>query len=244
MNNKIKYIIQSFFLLILLTGCTIKADIVVNYDGSVVESVKVLSYNDLFGKNNENLKHVVDTKINQNKTILEYKNYSYDYEYGKELSGAKVYKNYNSICNYFGNSAFNQYVYKYMECTENDYYYEIKNATEYIPYCIECGDWPALDDVELRISLPASAEEQNADEVDKTTYIWKYDKDTRNKNFYLKINKNSLKESEEKYNKTKKIKKAGKRIIIIAIIVIVIFGIFTIYKLLKKKYNENSFDYE
>ena len=243
MNNKIKYIIQSFFLLILLTGCTIKADIVVNYDGSVVESVKVLSYNDLFGKNNENLKHVVDTKINQNKTILEYKNYSYDYEYGKELSGAKVYKNYNSICNYFGNSAFNQYVYKYMECTENDYYYEIKNATEYIPYCIECGDWPALDDVELRISLPVAAEEQNADEIDGNTYVWKYDENTKDKNFYLKISKSSLKQNEEEYIREQKNKKTLKKTIVFGIVGIVVIIVVATGTILYKKYKKNNFDY-
>ena len=35
-------------------------------------------------------------------------------------------KTYDNVCDYFGNSAFNQYVYKYMDCTETDDYYEIK----------------------------------------------------------------------------------------------------------------------
>lgn len=227
----------------ILSGCTVNSDIVVNYDGSVSENVKILSYSDIFGKNNENLKNIVDTKINQNKQILDYKNYKYDYEEGIELSGVRIYKNYDNICSYFGNSAFNQYVYEYMECTENDYYYEIKNATKYIPYCIECGEWPALDEVEYKISLPISAEEQNADEINGNTYIWKYNKDTKDKNFYLKINKNSLKQYEEQYAKEQKTKKTIKKITILGVIASIIIIVVIIGSILYKKYKKNNFDY-
>ena len=176
--------------------------------------------------------------------VMNFKKYSYSYENGKNLSGAKVYKNYDNICSYFGNSAFNQYVYKYISCKEDNYYIEVQNATPYIPYCSQCAEWPELGDVELRIQLPISAEEQNADDIDGTTYIWKYDKNTKDKNFYLKINKSSLKENEEEYIKKEKMLKNIKKIAIIIVIALVVFGIFAIYKFLKKKYDENSFDYE
>lgn len=230
--------------ILLLTGCTVKSNITINNNGETTEEVYLLNKTENLTSEKYSFEKLMDMMVKPYKKVLEFKQYSYTYEKGKKISGVKVYKTYKNICSYFNSSAMTQYVYKYMSCTENDYYFEIKNATPYIPYCDECSDWPELGNVELRITLPISAEEQNADEVDETTYIWKYDKDTRDKNFYLKINKNSLKESEEKYNKTKKVKKAGKRIIIIVIISLVIFGIFTIYKLLKKKYNENSFDYE
>lgn len=243
MNKKIKYMLIIVCIL-LLTGCTVKSNINLDNNGETTEEVYLLNQTENLTSEKYSFEKLMDMMVSPYKQVLDFKAYSYTYEKGKKLSGVKVYKSYKNICDYFNNSALNQYVYKYISCTENDYYYEVKNATEYIPYCSQCAEWPELDNVELRITLPISAEEQNADEVDETTYIWKYDKDTKDKNFYLKINKNSLKESEEKYNKTKKVKKAGKRIIIIAIIVLVIFGIFTIYKLLKKKYNENSFDYE
>ena len=70
--------------------------------------------------------------------------------------------------------------------------------------CSDCSDWPALDDVILSITLPVSAEEQNADEIDGKTYIWKYDKNTNDKNFYLKVSKSALKQNETEYIKHQK----------------------------------------
>lgn len=242
--KNVKFLLLAFCAILILTGCDVKSDIEINYDGRVNEEVSVLENSKIFGSDYNGRKQIINSVLKKYEKVLSFKNYSYDYVISDNLSGAKIYKNYNNICSYFKSSAFNQYVYKYIECKENDYYYEIKNSTKYIEYCGDCNDWPALDNITLAIKLPVSAEEQNADEVNETTYIWRYNKDTKDKNFYLKINKNSLKESKEIYNKTKKAKKAGKRIIIIAIIALVIFGIFTIYKLLKKKYNENSFDYE
>lgn len=241
--KKIKYILIVFCIL-LLTGCTVKSNITVNYDGKVSEEVYLLNTNETFESDRYSFEKVVDMMIKPYQNVINFKKYSYNYEKGSNLSGAKIYKDYDNLCSYFSNSAFNQYVYKYISCKENNYYIEIQNATPYIPYCSQCAEWPELDDVELKIKLPISAEEQNADEVDKTTYIWRYDKDTKDKNFYLKINKNSLKESEEKYKKKKNIEKFAKRILTIIVIGLVIFAIFVIYKFLKKKYNENSFDYE
>ena len=155
----------------------------------------------------------------------------------------ELYKNYDNICKYFGNSAFNQYVYKYMDCIENEYYYEIKNATDYIPYCSDCSDWPALDDVTLSINLPIQAEEQNADEINGTTYIWNYDKNTKDKDFYLKISKSALKKNEEDYLKAQERKQTMKKLIILGVIVCVIIIIGVIGIVLYKKYKKNKLDY-
>lgn len=241
--KKIKYLLIIVCIL-LLTGCTVKSNITVNYDGKVSEEVYLLNKNKMFESDRYSFKEVIDMMVKPYQDVINLKKYSYSYENGKNLSGAKVYKNYDNICSYFGNSAFNQYVYKYISCKEDNYYIEVQNATPYIPYCSQCAEWPELGDVELRIKLPISAEEQNADDIDGTTYIWKYDKNTKDKNFYLKINKSSLKENEEEYIKKEKMLKNIKKIAIIIVIALVVFGIFAIYKFLKKKYDENSFDYE
>lgn len=241
--NRLKNIILIICIMFILSGCTIRSNITLNYDGTVDENVSVLASTKVFESNTYSKEQIIDGVIEDYQSILEFKNYSYDYVLGNDLSGSKLYKKYDDICQYFGNSAFNQYVYKYMECTDNDYYYEIKNATEYIPYCSDCSDWPALDDVTLSITLPIPAEEQNADEIDGNTYIWKYDKDTENKNFYLKINKSSLEAYEKEYIEEQESKKVIKRVIVIAIIVIIILIIGIVGTILYKKRKKNSIDY-
>lgn len=235
-----KKVIICIIFLIILSGCTIKDNVIVNYNGSVKEEVHVLQKNDIIGNN---LKSMVDNKISQNKLVLDYKKYNYNYEKGSELSGAVIYKNYDNICSYFENSAFNQYVYKYMDCNLNNGYYEIKNDTEYIPYCPECSDWPALEKITYKISLPIPAEEQNADEINGNTYTWNYDKDTTNKNFYLKISKSKLEDYKSNYIKNKKQKENNKKYIIIGIGIAVLFVILIGSIALYIRHKRNSIDY-
>ena len=235
-------ILLLLLLFVCLTGCTIRDDITVNYDGKVIESVEVLQNNSII--DNQSLENIVDNKIKNYSTILEHKNYEYEIVRHDSYSGARVYKTYDNICDYFGNSAFNQYVYKYMDCTETDEYYEITNATEHIAFCDQCSNWPSLDDVEFKITLPISATDQNADESTDNTYIWKYDKDTSNdKKFYLKISKSKLKEAEKKYNEEQERKERIKRIIMISIVAIVLIVIVSMSFYLYKKYKNNKIDY-
>ena len=96
----------------------------------------------------------------------------------------------------------------------------------------------------MKIKLPVSATEQNADEVDGNTYIWKYDENTKDKNFYLKISKSALEESKKNYIKNQEIKKNRSKIINIGIIVGVILLIACVIFVFYKKYKKNNFDYE
>ena len=230
--------------ILLLTGCTVKSNITLNNNGETTEEVYLLNKTENLTSEKYSFEKLIDLMVKPYKNVLDLKQYSYTYEKGKELSGVKVYKNYDNLCSYFGNSALNQYVYKYMSCTENDYYYEIKNATEYIPYCAQCAEWPELGDVEFKIKLPISATEQNADEVVGNTYIWKYDKNTKDKNFYLKISKSALNESKKNYIKNQEMKKNRSKVIIIGIIIGVISLVVCTIIIFYKKYKKNSFDYE
>lgn len=239
MKNKIFLILILF---VCLTGCTIKDNVTINYDGTVNETVDVLQKNSIIG--NQNLEELVKTKTKNYELVLKYKNYEYKTVKYDSFSGAQISKKYKNICDYFGNSAFNQYVYKYMDCSENDYYYEIKNATDYIPYCEQCSDWPALSNVEFKITLPVSAEEQNADKIDGNTYIWKYNTTTQNdKSFYLKISKNALKQYEKEYIKLQKEKNQRKKIIFVSVAIVLVVIVFFAGIILYKKYKKNKLDY-
>lgn len=235
-----KKIIIFIIALLILSGCTIKSNISVNYDGSVKEEVYLLSSNESL---ENDYKKIVDNKITSYKSILDVRKYKYTYEKGKELSGAKVYKSYDNICSYFSNSAFNQYVYKYIKCEETDEYFEISNASDYIPYCPECGNWPALDDIEYKVVLPTPATEQNADKIDGSTYIWKYDKNTKDKNFYLKISKNDLKKYEKEYKANLVKQKTVRKIVLVSVLigVLILLGITGL--MLYRKNQKNKLDY-
>lgn len=241
--RKIKYVLIVICILI-LTGCTVRDNVTVSPDGSVSENVYLLNKTEYLTSEKYSFKELMDMMVKPYENVLNLKKYSYSYERSKSLSGVKVYKNYDNLCSYFGNSAFNQYVYKYMDCKENNYYIEIQNATEYIPYCSECAEWPELGDIEFKISLPVSAAEQNADEINGTTYIWKYNKETQNKNFYLKVSKSALKESEREYFKNLERKKTRQKILIIGTIIGIVVLISVVAIIYYRKYKKNSFDYE
>lgn len=242
--NKLKIIVLIICAMFILQGCTVRSEITLNPNGTVDESVSVLANTRIFESDAYSKEQLIDSAIEEHKAVLDFKKYSYDYVLGDDLSGARIYKTYDNICDYFGNSAFNQYVYKYMDCTENDDYYEITNATDYIPYCSNCSDWPALDDVTLSISLPVSATEQNADEINGTTYIWKYDENTNDdKSFYLRISKSALEESEQRYNEEQENKKNRNTIITICVIAGIVIALGLIIIVLYTKHKKNKIDY-
>ena len=123
--------------------------------------------------------------------------------------------------NYFESTVFSQYVYKQMKWTETDEYFEIRNVSEHITYCDDCSDWPVLPDIRVNITLPVSATEQDADE----------------------INKSSLKKNEIVMRKEKKTKKAFSFASKILIILIFLGILILIIKHLIKKYKKNKIEY-
>lgn len=241
--NKMKYILIILVMMVFLSGCTIRSDVVVSPNGTTTEKVQVLTDTKTFESEKYSKKEMIEFSMEPYLSVLNFREYSYNTVIGNTLSGAEVSKTYDNICSYFQDTAFNQYVYHHINCEENEYYYEIKNDTEYIPYCSNCSNWPALDDVEIKITLPVSAEEQNADEINGNTYIWKYDENTQNKDFYLKISKSALKQSEETYNENINQKKRANIVTILTFIVIFIVVILLLVFILYRKYKRNKLDY-
>lgn len=196
-------------LLLILTGCKVTSNVSLNTDGSINEKVEVLAPTSLIGSNNENIKSYVDAGIESFSDALNLRNYRSDIIYKKgPYSGAELSNNYDNICKFVKKNLFSQYIYKEISCTFEDGYYIIKNETPHIDYCGDCNDWPALDNIEFRLTLPIGASENNADLVENNTYIWKYDENTNDyKNLYIKINKNEL---IKKHNQTIKEKNLSK----------------------------------
>lgn len=243
MKKVLKLVVVIFFVFI-LCGCDVRSDVTVNSDGTVIESVDVLDSNSSFKSDKYSKDEMISFALENYKTVLDFRKYSYVNIEGDSKSGVRSSKQYKNICKYFQDTAFNQYVYKHIKCVETDSYYEIYNDTEYIPYCEDCSNWPRLDTVTLQLNLPIKADEHNADSVNNNTYIWNFGKNAKeNKSFRLKISKESLKQSHiDETKRNDRIKTQGK-IITIAIIMGVIVGLFSLAMVLYKKYKENQIDY-
>lgn len=240
MNKKILILVLA---IILLTGCTAKSEVKVNYNGNVSEKVTVLSNTVAFKNDKYSIKQMIEASISNYLKALEFRGYKFETVEGKKESGAYFTNNYDNICSYFQNTGFNQYVYQHISCVEDDKYIIIKNDTEYIPYCENCSNWPSLNKIKLELTLPVNALENNADSINNKTYIWNYDENTTNKDFYLKISKQELNKNKITVMKQNKDKKVKNMIIVIFSIALVIGCITIISLILYKKYKNNRLEY-
>lgn len=241
--KKLNFLLLIIFTLIFLSGCEVSSNVVLDYRGKTTEKVSILNENKLFSSPTRSKKQVIESVLNNYSSVINYGNYNYSITQGKNKSGAVLSKEHDSICSYFKDSIFNQYVYKHVDCEENDFYIVIKNDTEYIPYCSNCSDWPSLNKVILKLTLPIKAEEHNADSVNGNTYVWKYDENTTNKDFYIKINKATLEENKKEVEEQNKNNNLKRKVLIIVLVIvafaILAFGGMVLYK----KYKSNKIEY-
>lgn len=243
-----KKIIVLLFIII-LCGCSkVTSNVTVDPDGKVTENVIFDEKTSDMGKDAERAKENMELAINNYDTVLNVRNYKYEVKTDKNNSKATIKNSFDNICSYFENTIFSKYVYNKIDCTENDEYIEIKNITEYIPYCAECSDFPALGNVTFNLKLPIGAEENNADSVDNLTYTWKFGKSTdKSKTFYIKINKQQLETEKQEYIEYKKQEKIlneqkkKKQNIIIICVATAAIAIASI--LLFIKYKKNKVEY-
>lgn len=240
MKNTKKILI--LLIIIVLTGCSANASVTVDEKGRVKEEVDVLIPSELISNKKDRIESYVNTAISSFKPVLKRRGYStsiINNPSGK--SGAHVYNSFDNICKYAENTIFSQYLYNNIKCTEEDEYYELKSTTDHIKYCSDCNDWPAIENVNLKITLPVKAEESDADEISGNTYVWKYDEHTEDgKTFYLKISKEKLKKSEKNLKNQTNFKNIT---FIVIIIVVIIVSALVIFSKLYKKYKNNNLEY-
>ena len=241
--KKKRIFIIVFTVLFLLTGCSVESKVKISYDGEVSEKVTILTNTAAFKNDNSTVKQMIESSISNYSQALNFREYESEIVTGDDQSGAMFSKQYTGICSYFQDSIFNQYVYHHMNCVEDNFYITIKNDTNYIPYCENCSDWPKLNKVVFKLTLPIKAEENNADKVDGNTYIWLYDENTTNKDFYIKINKTTFNENKAKVEKQNKRNSLIRNTSIIIGILIFVIVLLFVGVILYKKYKSNKIEY-
>lgn len=242
--NKIK-IVFLIVLITLVSGCKIRSNVNVLLDGKVTENVTITESKEGLNLSNKGYSNYIDGELKNFKTLIKYGNYDYKQINDKNNFGVQFEKKYDSICSYFQDTLFNQYIYKHISCKENDGFIIIENDTPILERYDEEGYSNPIDlsDVQLSISLPIRAAESNADNENKNTYTWNFDNTPSGKNIYLKINKEEMKQAN--IDNQRELQK--NKILKVVMVIIILIGIFSslgfVGLKLYKKYKENKLEY-
>ena len=222
-----KKIVILIIALFLVTGCSVKYNIVINEDLSVNEEAKITGTKDLYQIYYKTTKkHVLEDLIGVYKEDLDMNNYQYELVEDKEPY-VFVNKKYDSIKDYINNSKlFNDY-FDEIKYIEND---NIKKI-ETIGFKENDIDDPErfnVQELEISITCPYVVRLHNAKDVNKETNTYYYELTSENNKILLEY------DASKKFNPHSDLIKS----LIIAFIVIVIIWIAVI--ILTKKNKKNS----
>jgi hypothetical protein len=159
---------------LVITGCSVKYNIVINEDLSVSEEAKLTGTTEFFNNYYKTTKaNVLKDNLNVYKDLLEENNYKYELIEG-ETPYIIVTNTYNKVSDYIDKSIlFNDY-FDEIKYTENG---DIKRI-ETIGYNANNPDDPNrfnVKELEISIKCPFKVKEHNANRVDEKNNIYYYE---------------------------------------------------------------------
>lgn len=242
--KKIKYICIFILIIFLLSGCTANAEITIDEDNKVKESILItdLDYT------KDELKNEI-----QNININGIKNYTYEVFDGK----VSFERSYKSVCDYVNDNILGYNFFSSMECNDTKKSYEILaeplnhepngKLEENNDMCEEGSDvcssegmqesLPSVFEYNIKVNLQSKALSNNADEIEGNTYIWHFNSyTTSSKNLSLKIKKSVVRNLINNSSS-----KAAINMFLVIIIIAIIVGVLSY--ILYNKYKKNKLDY-
>lgn len=191
--KKIKYF--AIIIILLLTGCTINYDVIINKDSSVDVDISASKLKSDINGSMSNFYNNYLSRFKNYYAINDVKLFKIKDEtlrYGIEFN--KSYTNINEFLNsIYGNSLYSS-LFTY---SDNDGIITIKNNSrikivEQFLYGLD--EDPVLDNIKISIKVPFIVNKNNADYVDKNKniFVWNFDKDSAYKNFILEFDSNKL----------------------------------------------------
>lgn len=240
MKNKILCLLV---LIIFLTGCSVNADITIADDMKISENVSIAFDNSL-AENYHSPGQYASDFLDYYNSAISLKNYNYKIEEGSVKTSVNFDKKSKNICDNINYSLFSQYLYKNINCIEEDGYFIVKSEGNQLISIPQSKKKFNVENVVLNVKLPISAIENNADDINGNIYTWNFDENTNSdKSIYLKISKKSLEENKVTYEKkeqtSKTIKNVVSILVVLVILIIICIGANTLYK----KYKENKLEY-
>lgn len=230
-------------IILFMTGCSVNADISINGDLSLSESINIEFKNSLANAS-ESITEYAENYLNYYASAIELKNYNYVIKEGSNNSNVIFNKTSKDICVGINEGLFSNYLYDKIECSNTEDYIIIVSKGTPSTVLATSQKKFNVEKVNLNLKLPIRPIEHNADVENNNVYTWNFNKYiTKDKIIYLKIDKHEL----EKYNENLLIKqnkqnKQNKINIIIAIFSIL--GVLVVISvILLKKYKKNKLEY-
>lgn len=232
------------FILIILSGCQVTADIKINNDATVNEDINV-TFDNSSAMNYASPEEYAYDFLDYYNSAINSKKYNYKFQGGNKESKVTFYKKNNNICDFIKYNLFSQFLYKNVECIEDEYYFIIKSEGNQFVSKPQNEKLFNLEYLTLNITLPVEAEEHNSDLKKNFTYTWNYNQETDyKKSIYLKVSKEEL-ENNKKRVETSKISQQNKKMssfkLVLVTLILILIG--SIVLLLYKKYKNNKLEY-
>lgn len=221
-------------LVLLLTGCSVKADTNIHKDYSVTEKISIFENKENIDVENSSYEqYIVDLKgfAIQNYNLSGYK---YNNTFTDNTISVTAVKKYDNICDYFKNSPSITNFFNNVNCIHKLGYYSIVASSDYYKCDNDCIEKPDVDNVSLNLIISPKVIESNAKEKYGNRYVWKFSNDTDNK-FNLKIKENIVSKANNNASDT--------FIEILLIIFLIIIIVFAFTYILYRKYKKNIIEY-
>lgn len=230
-------------ILLTLTGCTVNANVNIDYNGNLNEEI-IINFKNKDAVNYNTPTEYATSFINYYDNAIRYKNYSYTISENKKDTNVIFSKKSNNICNAIKYSLFSQYLYNKIECIEDREYYTVRSIGDNLiskPLNEKKFD---ITEIDLNITVPGSLTENNADSVSKNTYTWFFNQNTMSsKSIYFKVSKNIMKQEKQKEESKIHNKKTINIWLKMFMVFISIFLLLLIGIILYKKYKNNRLEY-
>ena len=229
--------------IILLTGCKVNSNIEIDYNYNVKEKIDIIFSNSL-AVNNSSPKRYAEDFLEYYKPVIDFKKYNFEITEEKDESYVTFSKDSKNICDNLNYNMFLPYLYKSIDCFEDDSYIILKSKGEQLISKPLSEKKFNVEEVSINIKFPIPLEENNADKVKDNTYTWNYDLNTdASKEIYLKLDKNKIIEKQQEVVKKEKTSNVLNKVGIVSLIVVIIIIISFISYTLYKKYKSNQLDY-
>ncbi len=195
MKRRILFILS--FILIFCAGCTANYNVVINKDGTVEEKLYAYEKEEFFQQYPKSSKGLVISyilepyldKLNEN-------NYTVENNITETNAGVNITKKYSSFEDYVKNSIiYNQFTdeIKYDKNGKK----ETISLTGNFCHSDQNQEIIPVDNGSIAITVPYKVDEQNADKVNETSYLWNFDEDDDERE--IKISFDSSKDANYSY---------------------------------------------
>ncbi len=246
--NKIRLILILFIFTIILSGCTATDTVTLNDEGKVTESVSIMESNSNVLYGNKTLKESIEQTLSEYRSALSVRKYKTNINIKAEKSGVVVTNEFDDFCKFIDNTIFSQYIYNHINCTSDNEFYTVESVGDFITLDSHYVADPIPDIMKIKLNLPFSLTENNADEINDNTYTWIYDKNTNaSKTLKFKVNKSEVERIKKEAIEKKKKEEFKKKIIkITSIIFAILLFVGLAYAITIRLYNkmqENKLDY-